>query len=139
MFETIVIGNVGSCKFVNPAGKMAVLNISLASSRRVGETEYTDWTSVKVWGERAIKLQEHVVKGMKLLVRGRPEAKGYRRDDGTVAGELILHVNDLEFLSPKQKPGESENEPPMNEATAELSLDGVNGKPSTRRTSRMRN
>lgn len=138
MFETIVIGNVGSCKFVNPAGKMAVLNISLASSRRVGETEYTDWTSVKVWGERAIKLQEHVAKGMKLLVRGRPEAKGYRRDDGTVAGELILHVNDLEFLSPKQRPEESENDPSTGGTDAELTLDGGNGKTATRRTSRMR-
>jgi len=101
MFETLVIGNVGSCKFTK-AGETSVLNISLASSRRIGEKQFTDWVSAKVWGERAEKLKEHIVKGMKLLVRGRAEARGYKRADGTMAGELILHVNDLEFLTPKK-------------------------------------
>ena len=108
MFETLVIGNVGSVRFFN-AGKMPVLNISLASSRRIGEKQYTDWVSAKVWGERAEKLQEHVVKGMRLLVRGRPEAKGFQRDDGTTAGELVVHVNELEFLTAK-KSGEATDE-----------------------------
>ena len=110
MFETLVIGNVGSVKFFN-AGKMPILNINIASSRRIGEREFTDWVSAKVWGERAEKLKEHVVKGMKLLVRGRCEAKGYKRDDDTIAGELVLHVDTLEFLSPKQKGEEAGGEP----------------------------
>lgn len=125
MFETTIVGNVGSVKFVNAGGKMPVLNVSLASSRRVGENQYTDWTSVKIWGERAEKLQAHVTKGMKLLVRGRPEAKGFKRDDGTVAGELVLHVTELEFLSPKksgvngeEEHSESESDPVLAEAGA---------------------
>jgi single-stranded DNA-binding protein len=106
MLETLIIGNVGSVKYVN-ARNTQVLNISIAASRKVGDKEYTDWTSVKVWGERAAKLREHICKGMKLLVRGRPEAKGYKRDDGTVGGEMILHANEIEFLSPKH----AENQP----------------------------
>jgi len=93
------------------AGKTSVLNISLASSRRIGEKQYTDWTSCKVWGERGEKLKTHIVKGMRLLVRGRPEAKGFKRDDGTVSGELVVHVIELEFLSPK-KAGEAGDEAP---------------------------
>ena len=104
MFEAIVIGNVGSVKLFT--GSTQVLNISVAASRRVGEKEYTDWVSAKIWGERAGKLADHVTKGMRLLLRGRPEAKGYLKQDGTQAGELILHVNELEFLSPKSH-GES--------------------------------
>lgn len=110
MLETLVIGNVGSVKFFD-AGKMPVLNINIATSRRIGDREFTDWVSAKVWGERAEKLKEHVVKGMKLLVRGRCEAKAYKRDDDTLAGELVLHVDTLEFLSPKQKAGEAAGEP----------------------------
>ena len=110
MFETLVIGNVGSVRFFN-AGKMPILTISLASSRRIGETQYTDWVSAKVWGERAEKLKEHIAKGMKLLVRGRCEAKAYKRDDDSLAGELVLHVDTLEFLSPKQKAEETGGEP----------------------------
>jgi single-stranded DNA-binding protein len=116
MLETLIIGNVGSVKFVN-ARNTQVLNISIAASRRVGDKEYTDWTSVKVWGERASKLREHITKGMKLLVRGRPEAKGFKRDDGTVAAEMILHANEIEFLSPKQHaetdPGPDKSELPF--------------------------
>jgi single-stranded DNA-binding protein len=111
MFETLVIGNVGSVKFFN-AGKMPILNINIAASRRIGEREFTDWVSAKVWGERAEKLKEHIAKGMKLLVRGRCEAKAYKRDDDTLAGELILHVDTLEFLSPKQKTEEAGGESP---------------------------
>lgn len=104
MFEAQLIGNVGSSKFVNVGGgKMPVLNISLASSRKVGDREYTDWVSCKVWGDRSEKLAQHISKGMKLLVRGRPEAKGYTKGDGTAGAELILHVDTLEFLSPKPK------------------------------------
>ena len=110
MFETLVIGNVGSVKFFN-AGKMPVLNINIATSRRIGDREFTDWVSAKVWGERAEKLKEHISKGMKLLVRGRCEAKGYKRDDDTLAGELVLHVDTLEFLSPKHKAEDASGEP----------------------------
>ncbi len=108
MLEILVVGNVGSVKFFD--GKTPVLNINIASSRKVGDREFTDWTSAKVWGERAGKLADHVKKGMRLLLRGRPEAKGYSREDGSVAGELILHVNELEFLSPKPKPGDEVGE-----------------------------
>ena len=101
MFEATIIGHVGSTKL--HTGATPVLNVSVAASRRVGEREYTDWVSVKIWGERAQKLAVHITKGMRLLVRGRPEPKGYLRQDGTPAGELILHANEVEFLSPKSQ------------------------------------
>lgn len=137
MFESIVIGNVGTVRFVN-SGKTRVLNFSLAASRRVGDTEYTDWASVKVWGDRAERLKEHIVKGMKLLVRGRPEAKGYKRDDGTVAGEMILHANEIEFLSPKNRQEDGEAAQPGNTATAELPLERADTGATTGKTQRRR-
>lgn len=96
-------GHVGSVKFVAAPGKQAVLNINLAVNRKVGEREYTDWVSAKVWGERAIKLQDHVTKGARLLLKGRPEARAFKKGDGTPGAELILHVSELEFLSSKPK------------------------------------
>lgn len=138
MFESIVIGNVGTVRFVN-SGKIQVLNFSLAASRKVGDTEYTDWASVKVWGDRAERLKEHIAKGMKLLVRGRPEAKGYKRDDGTVAGEMILHANEIEFLSPKARHEEPEAALHTDGATAELPLENPGTAPATGRAKRMRN
>lgn len=107
MLETTLTGHVGSVKYVAPqGGKSPVLNINVACNRRNGENEYTDWVSAKVWGDRAAKLKDHVAKGMRLLLKGRPEAKPYKKNDGTPGAELILHVNELEFLSSKAKGAE---------------------------------
>ncbi len=106
MLEATLTGNVGSVKFVAPKGKSPVLNINIACNRKVGDNEYTDWVSAKVWGERAMKLKDYVTKGARLLLKGRPEAKGYKKSDGTPGSELILHVSELEFLSSKTKEGE---------------------------------
>lgn len=80
-----------------------MLNISLATNRKVGEREFVDWTSVKVWGERAEKLAPHIGKGTKLLITGRPEARPFKANDGTAKAELVVHANDIEFLSGKGK------------------------------------
>lgn len=104
MLETTMTGHVGSVKFVpSKSGKSPVLNVNIACNRKVGDNEYTDWVSAKVWGERATKLQDHVTKGARLLLKGRPEARAFKKGDGTPAAELILHVTELEFLSSKPK------------------------------------
>ncbi len=103
MLTTTLTGYVGSAKYVHARGKTQVLNINLASNRRVGDREFTDWIAAKIWGERAEKLSTHIQKGMHLLVTGRPEARGFKKPDGTAVGELILHVSELEFLSSKSK------------------------------------
>ena len=126
MISTTITGHVGSVKFVAAAGKSPVLNINIATSRKVGDREFTDWTSAKVWGERAEKLQHHISKGQRLLLIGRPEARGYTAADGTAKAEMVLHVNELEFLSakPKDADGESHSEPAHAE-DAELPLESA--------------
>lgn len=125
MIETTIVGNVGSSRFAT-AGQTPVLNVSIATSRKLGEREFTDWVSAKIWGERAVKLQPFVLKGAKLLLRGRPEARAYKRQDGTPVGELVLHVSVLEFLSPKSSQPENES--------ALLPLDGNGGRKRKRKS-----
>lgn len=101
MLKTTITGHVGTSRLVEPKGKSAVLNFSIATNRRVGEHEYTDWVSCKVWGDRGQKLAPHIQKGTHLLVEGRPESRAYKANDGTAKAELIIHANDIEFLSAK--------------------------------------
>lgn len=110
MLETTIIGNVGSLRLAQ-AGETQVLNISIATSRKIGEREFTDWVAAKIWGERASKLAPYIHKGAKLLLRGRPMAKGFQRTDGTVSGELVLHVHELQFLTAKPKPPQADQLP----------------------------
>ena len=113
LLETTVVGNVGSSRFVN-AGPTQVLNISVASSRKFGDREFTNWVSVKIWGERGAKLAPFIQTGAKILFRGRPQAKGFQRKDGTVSAELVLHADEVEFLSSRRSqklPLEPEKKP----------------------------
>jgi single-strand DNA-binding protein len=123
MLEVKVTGNVGTCRLVAPAGKSLVLNVSLATNRKVGEREFTDWTSVKIWGERAQKLAPYIGKGTKLLITGRPEARAYKGNDGLAKAELVIHANEVEFLSSKR---ELDDEPDHgHDEEAELPLESA--------------
>ncbi|MFN4804527.1 MAG: single-stranded DNA-binding protein [Akkermansiaceae bacterium] len=118
MLEIKLTGNVGKSRLVKAVGKSPVLNISLATNRKMGDREFTDWTSVKVWGERAEKLAKYVAKGTKLLVTGRPEAKAYKAADGTAKAELVVHAAEIEFIS-----GKANSDPEQSDAEeAELAL-----------------
>ena len=109
MIEITIIGNVGSIRF-NHTNEISVLNLSIASSRKAGDREFTDWVSAKVWGPRAEKLKDIIDIGQKLMVRGRPQAAAYKRGDGNLAGDLIIHVHELEFVGPRPKKDQSELE-----------------------------
>lgn len=51
MLETTMTGHVGNVRYVAAPGKSPVLNISIACNRKVGEHEYTDWVSGKIWAK----------------------------------------------------------------------------------------
>lgn len=122
MLKIEIIGNVGTCRLVKSPGKSPVLNVSLATNRKMGDREFTDWTSIKIWGERSQKLAPHITKGTKLLVIGRPEARAYKANDGTAKAELVVHASEIEFLSAKGKhdPGDA---PEHHEEPGELALE----------------
>ena len=120
MLEIKITGNVGTVRLVKAAGKTPVLNISLATNRKVADREFVDWTSLKIWGERGESLAPHISKGTKLLATGRPEARAYKANDGTAKAELVVHVSDLEFLSAKAIHDE---EPEHAGETPELALE----------------
>jgi single-strand DNA-binding protein len=123
MLEIKVTGNVGRAKLVTAKGKSPVLNISLATNRKVGDREFTDWSSVKIWGERAIKITPHIQIGTKLLITGRPEARAYKANDGTPKAELVVHASDVEFLSGKGQTESTEEEHGYIDEEAELPLE----------------
>ena len=99
--ELKVIGHVGCSKLIKTEGKPPLLAIDLAVNQRVCGKETTVWIRVKVWFERAEQLACHVQKGALLLVRGRPEARAFKRGDGSLDADLVLHASDVEFLSAK--------------------------------------
>ncbi len=123
MLEVKTTGNVGTCRLVAAKGKTPVLNISLATNRKVGDREFTDWSSVKIWGERGQKLAPYITKGTKLLISGRPEARAYKGNDGLAKAELVIHADDVEFLSGQGQNNVAESDTQHIEEDAELQLE----------------
>lgn len=109
--ETFAVGHVGGSKLIKTEGKAPLLAIDLATNQRFAGKETTVWLRVKVWNERGEKLAPHIEKGTLLLVRGRPEAKAFKRGDGSLDADLVLHAYEVEFLSAKKAgAGASEDE-----------------------------
>lgn len=100
-----ILGNVGSTRLFQEEenkDKQDLLSIDVACNSKSGEKEYVSWYKVKVWGALAAKLAPLIQKGDKLLVSGRPEAKGYLRKDGTAGADLVLHADDVQLLTTRQ-------------------------------------
>lgn len=103
------VGRDAECKYT-PSG-VAVMNFSLAVDTGYGDNKGTLWFRVAVWGERAVKLAPHVVKGTLMWVTGElSEPRIYQGRDGESRVSLDLRASDVAFLSSKgerQDGGES--------------------------------
>ena len=96
--QTLTIaGNVGKDPVLrNTGGGDAVLGFSLAVDNgkdKDGNKRETTWYDCSIWGKRATSLQNHISKGSKLVLTGRPtvrvhEGKAY----------LGISVNELTFM-----------------------------------------
>jgi single-strand DNA-binding protein len=92
-----VSGNVGSNMDVRttPNGKH-IGSFSMPVKSGWGENEKVSWVSCKMFGERAQKLAQHIVKGTKLTVTGSFEMDEWEKD-GVKHSRPVIIVNDFDF------------------------------------------
>jgi single-strand DNA-binding protein len=94
------VGKDAECRFT-PAGK-PVTNFPLAVDIGYGDSKGVLWFRVAVWGERAVKLAPHIVKGTLMWVTGElSEPRIYQGRDGESRVSLDLRASDVAFLSSK--------------------------------------
>ena len=107
---TIVAGRVGRDAELRatPSGD-SVLSFSLAEDRGYGDNKRAVWYAVSVWGDRALKLAEYIVKGKALLVEGQVDARAYTAKDGTPRAALELRARNVTFVGSRQDDGDSGN------------------------------
>ena len=109
--KLIIIGNLGKNGELRytPDGK-AVLNFSLAESRKVKDEFKTLWYNVTVFGKQAELNAERAKSGAKYLVEGRLMAdwdtgnpKTFQRKDGTWGASFEVTAENVRFLSGKDE------------------------------------
>ena len=97
MQVTMIAGNVGKDAVLRRTGNGdAVLGFSVAVDNgkdKNGNKRDATWYDCSIWGKRAESLQNHITKGTKLVLTGRPTA---REHNGKAY--LGISVNELTFM-----------------------------------------
>jgi single-strand DNA-binding protein len=105
MNKIIVTGALGRDAELKslPSGK-SVLEFSVAVNSGFGDSKKTYWWKCKMFGDRAVKLAEHFVKGTKLMIEGAPELRKYeaKHHEGKEISPEIF-VTDFEFMGGKKE------------------------------------
>ena len=108
-----ILGNLGrdTTLAYTPNGK-AVCNLALAYTVGFGQNEKTQWVDCVLWGDRAVKLHPHLVKGTKLVVYANDlELETYQKNDGGQGSKLKCRVIDIEFAGGAQNQGGNQQQP----------------------------
>ena len=97
MQSLTIAGNVGKDAVLRRTNSgEPVLNFSVAVDNgkdRDGNKRDATWFDCSLWGKRAESLEQHITKGSKLVLRGRPTARAH---EGKVY--LGVNVDDLTFM-----------------------------------------
>jgi single-strand DNA-binding protein len=106
MLKLTVIGNLGGDPEMRyaPSGS-PILRFNVAANYRVkgdgGWEDRTEWCRVTIFGQRAESLSGLLVKGMRVYVEGRLEARPWTAQDGSIRAGLEMVAQDVEFMSVK--------------------------------------
>lgn len=99
MIKLIVSGRVGQDAEIKTVGDTNVCSFSLAHSEKAhgpNGSEKTVWVNCSVWGERAAKLQPHILKGTFIVAEGSCSVNAYLKQ-GEAHATINCRVNSLEF------------------------------------------
>lgn len=97
--EITVIGNVGridELRFTPNGNK--VVNATIAVN---GHNDVTTWYKLTFWNKLAETVSDHVTKGDKLFVKGRPSVEAWNDKDGNPQATMVITGDTVRFLSPK--------------------------------------
>lgn len=88
-----------------------VCNFTVAASVGYGQYKRTEFIRVTAWNGLGKTCMEYLKKGSKVYVSGTPTVNVYTNKDGNAAGNMELQLDDIEFLSSREKPCEGEEVP----------------------------
>lgn len=113
MIRLQFIGNIGKDAEIrkpdNTPGR-AVINFSVAVSEKYKDRdgnpqEKTTWLNCSMWRkEDQLKIANYLLKGQKVYIEGKPNARGYSTAAGDVAASLEVTVESVELLGGAQQP-----------------------------------
>lgn len=102
--KVILIGNATRDAELRHTGSgKSVSSIRLATNRKVGEGEETQFHNVVCWEGLAETTSRCVKKGDPLYVEGRIQSRSFHDEEGAERGIIEIVASDVQFLS--RRPG----------------------------------
>ena len=90
----------------------AVVNFSVATSRKRRDGEVTTWWRCAIFGKRGETLAQYLHKGDPVLIQGDPYLRTYTASDGTERHSLEVDVKDWTFVGGKSERQDSGHSAP---------------------------
>lgn len=107
MNKVILIGRIGKDAEVKTFDGGAVkVSFTMATSEKYkgkdGQlNEATEWHNIEMWGDRALKLSQYLLKGKQVMVEGKLRYNEYEKD-GVKRKVALVSCQQLEFLGDRQ-------------------------------------
>jgi len=115
MNKIMLIGNLGKDPdMVYTDGGTAITKFTLAVNRVTktssGERkEETDWFNIVAFRDLAERCNTYLTKGQKVFIEGRLQQRKYTDRDNVTRYMVEVIMNDMEFLTPKDKKSSSDS------------------------------
>jgi single-strand DNA-binding protein len=122
MINVTVSGHVGQDSELKNVAGSNVLVFSLASTKKVNKNgspeQVTHWINCSIWGDRADKLKQYILKGSSLVCVGEGEVRVFNKADGTTGANLNVRVSDFQFMGSKEQTQTNAPQPQANKPAA---------------------
>ena len=97
--KVILIGNATrDAELRHTQSGKAVSSIRLATNRKVGESEETQYHNIVCWEGLAETTATYVKKGAPLYVEGRLQYRSFQDEEGKERGVVEIVASDVQFL-----------------------------------------
>ena len=105
MQRTEIIGHIGQDAEVKDLGSNQVINFSVAVSESYTNAKgekvtNTNWYECAKWGNNTA-IAQYLKKGQQVFVSGKPQARAWQKEDGTLVSVLGINVFSLQLLGTK--------------------------------------
>src|SRR5215210_3155225 len=98
--KVILIGNATrDAELRHTQSGKAVSSLRVATNRKVGESEDTQYHSIVCWDGLAETTSRYVKKGDPLYVEGRLQYRTFQDEEGNERGVVEIVASDVQFLS----------------------------------------
>lgn len=100
--KVMLIGNLGDDPVIRDVNEKKVCNMSIATTLRYNDEDYTEWHRLVVWGTLAEIAGKYLQKGDRIYVEGRLRTREYEDSEEITRYTTEVIVRELIMLSSKK-------------------------------------